>query len=106
MKTSTNQALKDVNKAFAELVRAVTYIIFVIPVSKSKVIFDSAHTFSENFGIDLKKCARILGIILLIAVHLFIFSKLIGRALDIEAESQDMAMIEYKASINNLAQGE
>ncbi len=106
MKTSINQAVKDVNKAFAELMRAISYMIFVIPASKSKVIFDSVDTFSENLGIDLKKCLRMIGIILLIAVHLFIFSKLIGRALDIEAGSQDMAMVEYKASVNNLAEGE
>lgn len=106
MKTSTNQALKDVNKAFAELIRALTYMIFVIPASQSKVLIDSIDTFGESLGIDLKKCARIIGIILLIAVHLFIFSKLIGRAMDIEADSQDMVMVEYKASLNNLAEGE
>lgn len=106
MKTSTNQAVKDVNKAFAELMRAISYMIFVIPASKSKVIFDSIDSFSESLGIDLKKCLRMIGIILLIAVHLFIFSKLIGRALDVEADSQDMAMVEYKASVNNLAEGE
>lgn len=106
MKTSTNQAVKDINKAFAELVRAISYMIFVIPVSKSKVIFDSVDTFSENLGVDLKKCIRMISIILLIAVHVFIFSKLIGRALDVEADSQDMVMVEYKASVNNLAEGE
>lgn len=106
MKTSTNQALRDANQALNDLIRALAYIIFVIPVSKIQLIIDSIHSFFSEIDIDLKKCLQILGVILLVSVTVIIFSQLIGRALDIEADAQDAMMMEYKSSLNNMPEGE
>ncbi len=106
MKTSTNQALRDANQALNDLIRALAYIIFVIPASKVQLSIDSIQSFFSEIDIDLKKCLQILGVILLVSVTVIIFSQLIGRALDIEADAQDAMIVEYKSSLNNMPEGE
>lgn len=106
MKTSTNQALRDANQALNDLVRALAYIIFVIPASKVQLSIDSIQSFFSEIDIDFKKCLQILGVILLVSATVVIFSQLIGRALDIEADAQDAMIVEYKSSLNNMPEGE
>lgn len=131
MKTLTNQSLRQKHSTFLNAlfntfhtlcVKPVLQIILIlntfqsfssrskdafllaaaIPAIKMLLVLDAFHTFFIAVGVDSKKCFQVMALAVFFFISAVVFYALFIRALDIEANAQDMVLIQYKASLKDL----
>lgn len=99
MKTLTNQSLRDKSPSFLNALSYIFHAIVVNPTIKTLLVIQAFRTFFNDLGINWKKCFQVFAIAAFFAISAVVFFKLFIRALDIEAEAQEMVMIEYQESL-------
>ncbi len=100
MKVTSNQILRNrLNPCFSALIGAYQSAI-VSPAIKIYLVIKALNVFFVEVGINWKKVLQVLLIGLFFAISAVVFFKLFIRALDIEANAQEMVLAQYQEELS------
>lgn len=89
-------------QAFVSQIKDSFLLAATVPAIKTLLVIDAFHTFFLDLGIDYKKCFQVMALAVFFFISGVIFYALFIRALDIEANAQDMVLIQYQESLKDL----